>query len=396
MTKSSATLWLQQALTKMGIVRPVFARRKFAIAAGLVCVVLLEAAPAAAGTEFATGPFSLPEGITAALNGTYLLSDANNNEVYSIPANGGAVTTGAAMGFRVYGEIALPSGYAQSGQYLAYGPNLLNNGGVAALTGTSGLSAPTPVILAPGSFFTDAAVAPNNLGTIAQGQVILTNDIGGAPDTIDILGSNSASVSIFATMPDGVGAFDVAFAPTTFGADAGDLFVSDDRSGNLYVLNAAGQATLFATLPLPTGFVDPGLRQIAFAPAGFTLPDGEDLGGDLFVSIAAQNGGGGTTGEIDVLNAEGCTVAYYLVGDGATPLDPRGLFFVNDTTLLVANADPGIELLTPSDFVPGSPVPEPSTWAMMLIGFAGLGFAGYRQARRAGARTIPKPGEAVS
>jgi hypothetical protein len=29
------------------------------------------------------------------------------------------------------------------------------------------------------------------------------------------------------------------------------------------------------------------------------------------------------------------------------------------------------------------PVPEPSTWAMMLLGFAGLGFAGYRHARRA-------------
>jgi hypothetical protein len=28
-------------------------------------------------------------------------------------------------------------------------------------------------------------------------------------------------------------------------------------------------------------------------------------------------------------------------------------------------------------------VPEPSTWAMMLIGFAGLGFAGYRASRRA-------------
>jgi PEP-CTERM motif len=26
-------------------------------------------------------------------------------------------------------------------------------------------------------------------------------------------------------------------------------------------------------------------------------------------------------------------------------------------------------------------VPEPSTWAMMLIGLAGLGFAGYRRAR---------------
>jgi hypothetical protein len=29
--------------------------------------------------------------------------------------------------------------------------------------------------------------------------------------------------------------------------------------------------------------------------------------------------------------------------------------------------------------------PEPSTWAMMLVGFAGLGFAGYRTSRRAAA-----------
>ena len=31
----------------------------------------------------------------------------------------------------------------------------------------------------------------------------------------------------------------------------------------------------------------------------------------------------------------------------------------------------------------GSPVPEPSTWAMMLLGFAGLGFAAYRKSRSA-------------
>jgi hypothetical protein len=30
-----------------------------------------------------------------------------------------------------------------------------------------------------------------------------------------------------------------------------------------------------------------------------------------------------------------------------------------------------------------SGVPEPSTWTMMLIGFAGVGFAGYRKARSA-------------
>jgi hypothetical protein len=27
--------------------------------------------------------------------------------------------------------------------------------------------------------------------------------------------------------------------------------------------------------------------------------------------------------------------------------------------------------------------PEPSTWAMMILGFAGLGFAGYRRAGKA-------------
>ena len=28
-------------------------------------------------------------------------------------------------------------------------------------------------------------------------------------------------------------------------------------------------------------------------------------------------------------------------------------------------------------------IPEPSTWAMMLLGFAGLGYVGYRKARQA-------------
>jgi hypothetical protein len=27
-------------------------------------------------------------------------------------------------------------------------------------------------------------------------------------------------------------------------------------------------------------------------------------------------------------------------------------------------------------------VPEPSTWAMLLLGFAGLGYAGYRRRRK--------------
>jgi hypothetical protein len=35
----------------------------------------------------------------------------------------------------------------------------------------------------------------------------------------------------------------------------------------------------------------------------------------------------------------------------------------------------------PVSDITASAIPEPCTWAMMLLGFAGLGFAGYRRAR---------------
>jgi PEP-CTERM motif len=38
------------------------------------------------------------------------------------------------------------------------------------------------------------------------------------------------------------------------------------------------------------------------------------------------------------------------------------------------------------EFDMGSSVPEPSTWAMMMLGFAGLGYAAFR--RSAKARTL--------
>jgi hypothetical protein len=34
-----------------------------------------------------------------------------------------------------------------------------------------------------------------------------------------------------------------------------------------------------------------------------------------------------------------------------------------------------------------SPIPEPSTWAMLLLGFGGLGYASIKRSR--GLRTIP-------
>jgi hypothetical protein len=38
------------------------------------------------------------------------------------------------------------------------------------------------------------------------------------------------------------------------------------------------------------------------------------------------------------------------------------------------------------DLAVGGAVPESSTWAMMAVGFAGLGFAGYRASRKSAVR----------
>jgi hypothetical protein len=40
------------------------------------------------------------------------------------------------------------------------------------------------------------------------------------------------------------------------------------------------------------------------------------------------------------------------------------------------------QAFTPYQMSIGSAVPEPSTWALMLAGFAGLGFVGYRLSRK--------------
>jgi hypothetical protein len=63
-------------------------------------------------------------------------------------------------------------------------------------------------------------------------------------------------------------------------------------------------------------------------------------------------------------------------------LDPDWLRVGTDIVGAVGDP-PTITQFNASFSLSGSPVPEPSTWAMMLFGFAGLGFAGYRHARKA-------------
>jgi PEP-CTERM motif len=69
---------------------------------------------------------------------------------------------------------------------------------------------------------------------------------------------------------------------------------------------------------------------------------------------------------------------------GANGIDILSESVGDNTVINLGFLGPNIDLTIEGDgvFAIGGAVPEPSTWAMMLAGFTGLGFAGYRRARK--------------
>jgi PEP-CTERM motif len=67
---------------------------------------------------------------------------------------------------------------------------------------------------------------------------------------------------------------------------------------------------------------------------------------------------------------------------GSSEINPESSFATTGGVLVLTTAgDATFTGAAPTGV--GSAIPEPSSWAMMLIGFAGLGYAGYRRARAA-------------
>jgi uncharacterized protein (TIGR03118 family) len=112
------------------------------------------------------------------------------------------------------------------------------------------------------------------------------------------------------------------------------------------------------------------------------------LSGDLLVGNFGDgriNAYDPTTGafESTLLGADGRFLSItdlwaLTVGNGTNGGDPNTLFF---TAGLEEEKHGLFGSLSPEPVT--AFVPEPSTWAMMTLGFAGLAFAGYRRARRA-------------
>jgi hypothetical protein len=117
------------------------------------------------------------------------------------------------------------------------------------------------------------------------------------------------------------------------------------------------------------------------------IPEGADAG-DVLVANSI---------DAVLLDAAGDIIkTYTLPGNGGTDfslnLDPDGVDFWTATGAIVQqwNTGTGFDTLfgvsvfgeITSSGGGGPTVSEPSTWAMMLIGFAGVGFAGYRKSRK--------------
>ncbi len=189
------------------------------------------------------------------------------------------------------------------------------------------------------------------------GKVVMGNEAGGlyvlnTDGTISALGASGS-------LPYGL-----AFAPAGFGADGGSLLFSSANSNAIYAMSPNGILSVFASIPFGVG--QTGLRQMAFAPAGFG-----PYGGDLFVSVSGSTLGGGIAGSVDIVNSAGQVVAYLAEGTTGAPYDPRGILFPSSASVLIADSDPSILSAAPTDFTPGNPAtPEPSTIVSLLLGLA--------------------------
>jgi hypothetical protein len=337
----------------------------------LVLLVITSVRAAKADLVIFGSGFSLPENISLApmdfgnYGGDYFIPDPGINQLnlgnidYLPPTGGTAAVFVTLPGGteRPLGGMFLPNNFGSfAGQYLAVGGDA-NGSFAVAVDANRNI---TPVASLPGNEFVNPVLAPNGFGSVA-GQVLVTSN-NGTVSAIDQVGHLSSFASVA-----GAQLFGSAFAPQGFGSVGGDLLVTDAASGNLFAIDANGNATLFATIPL--GPNQPGLRQMAFAPQGFG-----PYGGDLFLSISGSGAGGGTFGSVVVVDPDGNEIATLIIGNQIDHFDPRGLFFMDDQHLLISSSDP-IFLGTPQDF---EPVPEPTTLLLVGSGMAGLWLKRWR------------------
>ena len=177
----------------------------------------------------------------------------------------------------------------------------------------------------------------------------------------------------------------VICATTSCGSPSGETTFSLDDFENGFTVNGSEvqmglHSPASTTVPQAGSFVD-GAAKNTFAGSwidlGATMIENETVfftdpsGGIsdvLNFNYGSSSAGGGVAGFV----ITGMLSAADLAAAGITPTEtaPEGKLFTFNNAFITAS-------------IQTAAIPEPSTWAMMLLGFAGLGYAAFRRTRKA-------------
>ena len=186
--------------------------------------------------------------------------------------------------------------------------------------------------------------------------IVLDPGTSGSPDLLS-LGSGSTLVANTGSLPFSNSAFSGTIDEWVY-EDTANTFGSGDLTWVIQVVNSANSSDAMARVTagnFATFMTDVGDNGGANAPS---LVDRDTPGHTIGFSWAAT--GGLLAGQTSDL----------------LMIDTNASRFTTGTLAVIDSQTSDLSAYEPSA------VPEPPTWAMMLLGFAGLGVAGYRGSRK--------------